>query len=55
MVLNRVEREGLTGEEAARLMCLSLRQARGLLYRNGLGQVAGLVYITAPEYRYVVG
>ena len=30
MVLNRVERGGLTGEEAARLMDLSLRQARRL-------------------------
>ena len=31
MVLNRVEREGLTGEEAAELMGLSLRQVRRLL------------------------
>ena len=31
MVLNRMEREQLTGEEAAQLMGLSLRQARRLL------------------------
>ena len=38
MVLNRMEREQLTGEEAAQLMGLSLRQARRLLavYRRSV-------------------
>ncbi len=44
MVLNRVEREGLTGEEAAGLMGLSLRQARRLLAGYRKEGVAALAH-----------
>ena len=44
MVLNRVEREGLTGEEAARLMGLSLRQVRRLLAAYRKEGVAALAH-----------
>ena len=44
MVLNRVEREGLTGEEAAGLMGLSLRQVRRLLAGYRKEGVAALAH-----------
>ena len=44
LVLNRVERGGLTGEEAARLMGLSLRQARRLLAAYRKEGVAALAH-----------
>lgn len=44
MALNRVEREGLTGEEAARLMGLSLRQVRRLLAASRKEGVAVLAH-----------
>ena len=44
MVLNRVEREGLTGEEAAGLMGLSLRQVRRLLAAYRKEGVAALAH-----------
>ena len=44
MVLNRVEREGLTGEEAAGLMGLSLRHVRRLLAAYRKEGVAALAH-----------
>ena len=44
MVLNRVEREGLTGEDAAGLMGLSLRQVRRLLAAYRKEGVAALAH-----------
>ena len=44
MVLNRVERGGLTGEEAAQLMGLSLRQVRRLLAASRKEGVAALAH-----------
>ena len=55
MVLNLVEREGLTGEEAAGLMGLSLRQVRRLLAAYRKEGVAALAHGPSAEGRPTAG
>ena len=54
-VLNRVEHEGLTGEEAVELMGLSLRQVRMLLAAYRKEGVAALAHGPSAEGRPSAG